>query len=125
MKSIRERLWRLICILIGFYGNWYFYLLTKLEGVKDNLLWIFWLISSLSLFIYCVEIVHWKKTIIKNRIHLSVVLATIHLVAISGIIWVIGGWFSMIYQSGIVLWFLIASYEIKLHWLEFRKNYNN
>ena len=52
----------LIAILIGFYGNWYFNLMTKLIEVRNNLGSQFiWIVSCISLFMFCVEFANPKR----------------------------------------------------------------
>lgn len=114
MSEKSERLWVLIGILVGFYGNWYFNLLTKLETIQDEIVLLFWIASAVSLFAYCTEIIHWKKTIIANRVRLGLVLAITHLLT-TGVIYIIAS-LSILQFTGIVLWFLISVNESRMYW---------
>lgn len=119
MKGISERLWMLIGILIGFYGNWYFNLLTKLEETQDVTLWLIWVLSAISLFMFCTEIVHWKKTIKSIKgidIRLSFVLAITHLTTIFLLVNTITG-LTLFAWTGIALWSLVAFNESKIYYL--------
>lgn len=119
MENKIERLWFLMGILIGFYGNWYFNLLLKIEQITHNMtmLNVLALISAISLFVYCIEIAHWRKTLIKGMFHLSVILAILHLLSTSLIFYIIETPpITFVSTTGLILWCLITSYEIRLHW---------
>jgi hypothetical protein len=108
-----EQLWVLIAILIGFYGNWYFNLLTRLGESQNELVWLVSGVSAFSLFLYCAEITIWKKSSEKNSILSRVILALIHLFTTYLAIVIIEGWLppTPIGMIGLILWIVIIMYE--------------
>jgi len=108
----RQWLWALIGILIGFYGNWYFNLLVKLEKTLDGTIELIWIVSALTLFLYCVEVIHPIKKIIFG-FRLSFLLAIAHLISIFAIYMIAK--LSTLYFSGITLWAVIIIYEGRMH----------
>lgn len=113
MDKVTERLWYLMAILIGFYGNWYFNLMIKLEQTQSQNLPIelIFVISVVTLFVYCIEITHWKRSHIW-KFRLSMYLAIVHLISVY-ILYSVAS-LSSYWFSGITLWFLIAIKEVDL-----------
>jgi hypothetical protein len=104
-----ERFWVLIAILIGFYGNWYFNLLTRLEESQNAIVWLICGVSAFSLFMYCAEITIWRNTCWR------VALAGVHLFTTYFATVTIEGWFPPTPTAllGIFLWLVILMYERK------------
>jgi len=122
MERKIEREWMLLGFLMGFYGNWYFNLLITLE-TPNIIVGLVWGASFISLLMYCTEIISLEKSIIGKKvpIHLSVVLASIHPIATYGMIWMTkGNPTSLIYITGLSLWFFISLREVKILWLGFK-----
>jgi len=111
--SQSERRWVLIGILIGFYGNWYFNLLSKIGEATDMSILLVWGISFLSLFAYCTELWTLKKTVLFNWLRLNLVLAMVHLITV-GILWIQVFESSTPQSAGLFLWLLISLNEVRI-----------
>jgi len=101
--------------------------MTKLIEVRNNSVSQFiWIVSCISLFMFCVEFANPTKTILGNRIRLTFILALIHLITTSYLVlnlWSLehGEYLVFYNYSGIILWYVIAFYEAKW-WYQSRRS---
>jgi len=105
----------LIAILIGFYGNWYFNLWTRLEKSQEPIIWAVLGASAFSLFIYCIEAIYWKQTFLK--LPRSTWMAVIHAFTTLGLIGHIENWdVTPPKLIGLFLWMVIINYERRVRY---------
>ena len=117
-----QNLWVLMGFLVGFYGNWYFNLISTLEEqmfqnsgtAVEVLLYVVLGVSAFSLFYYCYEITSTKRG--KSWIfpH-SFYLSSIHLVSTYYLLVYIEGNLlppNPVSMIGILLWVFLILREI-------------
>lgn len=101
-------------LLIGFYGNWYATLLSKLGESEDAVVWLILGISAISLFVYCVEITHQhaRRSVFRG-FHVSRLVAIVHLAFTYTVYYMVTGVFLTNFMGvGCLLWLTIIWYEL-------------
>jgi len=110
-----QNLWVLMGLLVGFYGNWYFNLLTKFEEVFDLGVFLAASLSATTLFFYCLEITKtWNRGILWNFPY-SFYLSSLHLLSTYSLLVYLEGSFlppNPIRMIGLILWVIIILNEI-------------
>lgn len=120
-----EKLWILMGLLIGFYGNWYFNLLSDVEinllrysdSANELMIITITSLSAFLLFFYCYEITKSDRKVFRGLPH-SFYFAAFHLLTTQVLLFYISEDFiaNPIRNIGCLLWFFIILREI-----EFRK----
>lgn len=115
-----EKLWILMGFLIGFYGNWYFNLLSDVEknlpkysgSINETVLVLFTSLSAFLLFFYCYEITKTNKKLFRGYPS-SFYLAAFHLITTQVLLFYISEDFiaNPIRNIGWFLWFFIMLRE--------------